>query len=340
MAAPFQIYNNSLGDLICLDGVVSQIATGVRLRVGAGDLFYSNDPTSDGRPQGSTHIGGSGRNLVAVSLHGCELPMIDGIFIPGRPSLWHNGIYTLDAIAGTISDGTGVILTFGGAPANLPVGTWTSTPYGDATTHAGRGAWQATTARECAIPAPIPDASLAVATTTIPPGTLVATDVAHYTHATAPDWTLTVHADGSADYSFQATPMATRPAGNPLDPSGRYFSTPAGAAAYNLTDLEPVNGEPFSLFIQRASAPTVAGFAYLKITEWAGVLTAAAGPFFAPELPASAGGIYYVPIAQSNGLGGIEQLHTGTLAWTSTAGGSSPESPALTTAINLLYLGY
>ena len=60
-----------------------------------------------------------------------------------------------------------------------------------------------------------------------------------------------------------------------------------------------------------------AGFVYVKITETAGVLTSAAGPFFDTALPADSATVFHVPVAQCDGSA-FEQFHSGMLIWPDT----------------------
>ena len=117
--------------------------------------------------------------------------------------------------------------------------------------------------------------------------------------------------------------MATRAAGySAYDPAGIYEATAAGMAAYNLTDAEPETGETFSALVEIQARTPRAGFAYLTITQAAGVLTSVAGPFFATSLPADSADVYHVPLVQSDGSGGLEQYHTGLLIWPEAGGGT------------------
>ncbi|MEI7910011.1 MAG: hypothetical protein WCK77_10275, partial [Verrucomicrobiota bacterium] len=75
------------------------------------------------------------------------------------------------------------------------------------------------------------------------------------------------------------------------------------------------SGSPWRAFLQVIPAIVRAGFAYVTVTEIAGALTAVAGPYFATDLPADDSTTIHVPFAQSDGLGGLVQLHTGMLCW-------------------------
>ncbi|MEI7910834.1 MAG: hypothetical protein WCK77_14450, partial [Verrucomicrobiota bacterium] len=76
------------------------------------------------------------------------------------------------------------------------------------------------------------------------------------------------------------------------------------------------SGSPWRAFLQVIPAIVRAGFVYVSITETGGTLTAVAGPFFATALPAGDASTVHVPLAQSDGLGGLVQLHSGLLCWT------------------------
>lgn len=74
-------------------------------------------------------------------------------------------------------------------------------------------------------------------------------------------------------------------------------------------------GGPWSADVRRVAVAPRAGYVYLKLTETAGALTAVEGPFLATDLPTCTASVFYFPIATSDGVGGIRQLHTGALAW-------------------------
>ncbi len=72
---------------------------------------------------------------------------------------------------------------------------------------------------------------------------------------------------------------------------------------------------PWTATVRRVRQPTRAGTVYIQLTEAAGVLTAVAGPFLATVMPISTATDFYFPLALSDGTGGIEQLHVGSLVW-------------------------
>ncbi len=74
-------------------------------------------------------------------------------------------------------------------------------------------------------------------------------------------------------------------------------------------------GGPWAADVRRVAQPTRAGYVYLKLTETLGVLTAVEGPFLATDFPANSAGVFHFPIAISDGVGGIQQLHTGAIQW-------------------------
>lgn len=95
--------------------------------------------------------------------------------------------------------------------------------------------------------------------------------------------------------------------------------TPATTPVKTIRILEDgtmeSNVAAWSADVRRVAVPTRPGVAYLTITEAAGVIDTVSGPFFATTQPANATDVYHVPVALSDGLGGIEQLITGGLAW-------------------------
>jgi outer membrane biosynthesis protein TonB len=81
-------------------------------------------------------------------------------------------------------------------------------------------------------------------------------------------------------------------------------------------------GQPWTAVVRLIPVNPKAGFVYAKIVETSGEMVATEGPFFG-ALPDNTGTEFYVPIAVSDGLGGMEQKVTGAIQWgaTTAAGG-------------------
>ena len=104
MTGGFQSFSDSNGNLWVADGYVSQLRSGVRLPIGAGDEMPPLLLAPDGSryvpaamASAGTFVGGSGRNLTTTgltpSVSGPALPV--GIWQPQRPDVWTLGIFTL-----------------------------------------------------------------------------------------------------------------------------------------------------------------------------------------------------------------------------------------------------
>lgn len=315
MTAGFQTFADPNGNLWVADGWVAQLRTGVRLPVGSGadfsevlaqgwERFLPAPATS-----GVTFVGGSGRNLVLSGLtpgpSGPDLPV--GIFAPGRPDAFGQGIFALTvtgASAATIHDGTDTVATLS-TGGTAPVGDYVATTYGEDTYNGGSAFTLAAVAEEGA-PGTIPDYTLNVSAGTAQTGTFSATDTATYVSDDDSDWTIVVNSDGTADLRYIAEIRATRAAGSGCEPEGIFEATEIGKTEHN-------SGEPWRAFVQVIPTAPRAGFVYVKLTEAAGILSAAEGPYFATALPADTSTEFHIAIAQSDGLGGLVQLHVGTV---------------------------
>ena len=273
---------------------------------------------------GGTFVGGSGRNLIASGLSpsasGPTPPV--GLFRPGRPDVYNLGIFTLTvtgASAATIQDATGVIATLT-AGGTAPEGNYSASAYGKTTYNSGAD-FTIAAARESAASGAIPDALLSVTAGTAQQGVYEALTSASYVSATDAAWTILIAADGSAELRSAGAAMAVRAAGATYDPAGCYIASAAGETAHN-------SGATWRALIAIAPRLPRAGFVYLQITQAAGILTAAAGPFFASALPANTADVFHVAIAQSDGLA-IEQYHTGLLIWPEPAAAGGGTSSGL-----------
>lgn len=115
------------------------------------------------------------------------------------------------------------------------------------------------------------------------------------------------------------TPAASRVASLRIDAAG---------AVTNLTG-------PWRAHVTIIGRLPRVGFAYVKLTETAGVLTAAAGPFFATALPTPSGSDYFLPLAYCDGLK-VQQYVSGAVTWDVPAsGGGGAEVVTLTQAAYL-----
>lgn len=315
MTPAFQTFADPNGNLWAADGWVAQLRSGVLLPVGSGSEFSETLAPGWDRflpapaTSGGTFLGGSGRNLVLSGLtpgpSGPALPI--GLFGPGRPDVYGRGIFVLTVTgssAATIHDGTDTVATLS-AGGTAPVGDYVAGAYGKTTYNGGADFTLAAAAEEGA-PGAFPGYVLNVSAGTAQAGNFTATDAANYVSDDDSDWTIFVAADGSAELYHLTDLVAVRDAGSTIDPAGVFEATAAGQTAYN-------SGEAWRAFVQVIPAPPRAGFVYVKITESAGILTSVEGPYLATALPSDTASDLHIPIAQSDGLGGLVQFNLGLL---------------------------
>ncbi len=319
MIPGFQAFSDSNGNLWIADGWVSQLRSGIRLAAGSGQAFPPLLIAQEGSrfvaaapAHGGTFVGGSGRNLVTTGLtptvSGPTVPV--GIWQPQRPNVWTLGIFTLTKTGSStanISDGTNTVASQ--TSGSAPVGSFTSTSYGQ-TTYNGGGAFTITSVAEQGAPGTIPGCVCTVSAGTAQAGNYPPSSAIASASASDASWTVLVNADGTADLSHSGTIVASRAAGSPCEMAGVYEANSTGMATFN-------SGLPWRAFFQVVPAVVRAGFAYITLTETAGVLSAVSGPDFSTALPADSSTVFHVPVAQSDGLGGLLQIHTGLLIWQS-----------------------
>jgi hypothetical protein len=318
----FQCWFDRFGDLFCANGVVVQPRTGVRIAVGTGGGFTAQgssrgeaDFVTAKQAQGATFVGGSGRNLISSgALSGLstgEKPV--GFFRPLAVGKWKAGVFVLEVLgasSATISDGVDVVAEM--TTGTTPAGDYVATTYGEDTYNGGT-TFTLTVTAEAGTSVGIPDAVAVITAGTAQGGTFVATDEATWVHDTDSDWTIVTAADGSAELRYLTDVIAERATGNPNDPAGPYEATTLGRT-YNLTDAEPVDGEPWTAAVTLTGKVPQVGYVYLHIVEATGTLDEVNGPFFATSMPAPTTDNYYFQLAYSDGAA-VEQDHTGAVVW-------------------------
>jgi len=318
----FETYYDIAGDLRVLNGEVFQLSTGIRKSTGLGSVGLllpqadRGDFTAAVVPAQAIFVGGSGRNLVVSGLplvaSSTAQPPV-GFFVPTVAGKYVIGPYVLEVTgpsAATISDATDVvaILTTGGT---APVGDYDSTVYG-AATYNGTVAFTLAAVAEGAggIPGCIAEAS---APSTALSQEFVAVDEVTFEGFDDSDWGIVVAPDGSAELRYLTDVIGTRAAGLPWDPSGAYAATAFGMATFNLTDEEPVDGEPWTMFVRRTPNAPSAGYGYLELVYSGTDLDEVIGPVFGSTLPTPSGSSVFVPLFHSDGAGGVKRIHTGLL---------------------------
>jgi hypothetical protein len=123
-------------------------------------------------------------------------------------------------------------------------------------------------------------------------------------------------AGGSGPASVTVTYDGGAPAVHALHPSSASPAvTPALALRVLADGSVSTPGGDWTATVMAVRRAPVAGVVYLSVTETSGEISAVSGPHFAATLPTSGGGVFYYPLATSNGTGVIKQLHTGPLLW-------------------------
>lgn len=318
-----QCFFDAYGDVWTTDGVLIQPSTGVTILIGKGknhvvprsgtESFLTAFPVASG----STFAGGSGRNLVVTGLteveSGPAMPI--GFFRPQEPGFFRNltgfEIEVVDATTATISDGTDVVAIYSDAAA--PVGEFVGTTYGE-DTYNGGDPFTLTVEEEVTGGGALPTFFLNVTGGTVPTGDLTVIDAA--TYELDADWSLTIDAAGTAQLRYLGDVVAVRADGSGFDPLGTYEAVEAAWDWNMVPDEDEVDQPtPWSAIVEMRGRTPRAGFSYVIVHEdSAGTVTGVSGPFFG-ALPTLAVGEQLAILAQSDGLGGLEQYHTGALVW-------------------------
>lgn len=347
MSEQFQTSVDACGNLTTADGMVIDRASGAGYESGTpnGPIGAVGEPAPslwDAQEipavQGSTFLGGSGRNV-----HVSGLPTLAGIYRPGRPGFWKLGSLVIE-VAGlssaTISDSAGIIaeLTSGG---EAPAGSYVATTYGRATYNAAT-AFTLSAAKETGWPGAPNDLEIEISAGTAKGGIYTSTDGVNYESATDSDWTLVLNSDGSVELSYLAEVIAERSTGDDSDPCGVCESTEAGLR-YNPEPPEPYDGpaeetNPFGLLVLEynwAGAPDLdVGVEFLGETVGWGFSTAPYMLWSGDEFDTGGPETVEIDLAAAWDDGEIDTFaDVMALAdWYPTAGGSGPASLTVTYA--------
>lgn len=129
--------------------------------------------------------------------------------------------------------------------------------------------------------------------------------------------TITLGFDGGATISDGMNVIADAPAASfTTAPVGDFASTPYGETNYN-------GGDPFTLTVAweggfLGTGFPMAGDVWVEVTETSpgsGVAASVSGGKFGPAMPEPSGSIVPVLIADSDGLGGLNQYQEGPIIW-------------------------
>ncbi len=265
MSNGYQVFVDARGDLSAANGVVIDRGTGDVFEVGnwpaetgvIGNLAASLDEGVEiPRIQGATLLGGSGRNVLVTGLG----EPLDGVYRPERPGFWRQNIFLLEVTgpsAATITDETDVvaILSAGGT---APVGSYVATTHGEDTYNAS-ATFTLVAVGETGFPGTPNDIEVEVLAGTAQGGSYTSTDGINYVSAIDADWTLILNSDGTADFYYDGTAVASRAAGLAFDPCGRYVSTTAGlpmnAEFPDIEEGDPGDVNPFGTLVLVFSWP-------------------------------------------------------------------------------------
>lgn len=214
--------------------------------------------------------------------------------------------------AGELSDGVDVVAERA-ADANRmwdPTGEWPATAYGMATYGTG----------------------VSVTAATVTAGTfpeqayrLVTTEAGIEYHVGVTDLTKSIELDtatGNALLKDGTDTVAERLGGSLVTIDGVYPATAYGEETYNglaawdYTLATATEGQAFTIRVGLARGVPAEGVLYAKLTiDGSDEVTAAEGPFWATSLPANTATEIYLPILESDGVGGVEQQQLGPIYW-------------------------
>jgi len=292
MSNQYQCHVDARGDITMADGIVIDRATGAAFEVGQADAqagaIGSPAPfLGDGLPvplaQGSTFLGGSGRNVI---LSGGPVAL-NGIYRPARPGFWVLGALVLEVTgtsAATLSDGVDdvAILSTGG---NAPAGDFLATTYGEET-YGSSATFTLSAAKETGWPGAPNDLEITISEGTAVGGIYTSTDGVNYESAADADWTLVLNSDGTVDFKYLSEIIATRAAGDEADPCGVCIATETGFR-FNPEPPEAYDGpavetNPFGtleLSFGWAGSPDLdIGVEFLGVTAGFGYSSGGGGP--------------------------------------------------------------
>lgn len=320
MSDQFTCTYDSYGDLYVTAGVVMQPRQGVVIELSGaeagGSIFQSplvSGETRVGPPDRRTHVGGTGRNLlVAVTGAGWSGEAPPPVFRPYPAERYTAGRYFLEGASGTrvLKDADDDVIATK-ASGSSATGTYTSTTTGR-TKYTGGSSFGLTVTSESASPPAFPSVTVMISAGSAQGGDYLGEYGDAWESADDGDWFIFVDEAGVGTLTYQGEVMAIRPAGPLLNPAGVYESTIVGSGTFNLTDDYPVEGEPWRAFVEVVTTPPRDGWVYVRITEVAGVVTAAAGPFFTTDLPAAVGDDFSFPLAYV-ASGVVRELHRGAI---------------------------
>ena len=297
------------GDLLCYGGYVIDLTAGTTTYQVVGGTpiatlnFQQGIRYADLTPL--VFLGGGGGNVNSDgTVTGTLAPV--GWFARVDVDKWedvHGNEIVADFGAGTaeIVIGTDVIADCASIGTLAPTGTFSSTTFGEDTYNGGT-----------AFTLTLTDDGAQVSSTAVITMNAGTAQEGNYDLTTWHEWTsvddanfvLTTNTDGTAQISDATDIIAEREAIVADDPSGAYLSTAYGQLTYN-------NDLPFVADVILNPVSPQSGYIYVELTLSSGALTGVSELIFGASLPANSSTLEVVPIAYSDGNGGVIQIHEG-----------------------------
>jgi hypothetical protein len=319
----FQVKIDSLGNIYCSPGCVIDLGASTTSYFQLSSDIVSREFRDDGfistEEYGLRCMGGSGQSMeITGSLTGTFAPI--GYFrrvskyewlsdyghkIAFDPSTGNADMYDLTP------DNPLIIATFSHAGATIaPVGSFSSTVDGQDVYNSG-GSFTLSSSYEGRTEDVnsyvTVEQNLNESYATIISG-LYSFASSNWQSDTNASWTISIDQSGDAEIFDGTHVVATRIAGDALNPSGDYASTDYGSQTYN-------NGVNFITYVGIGLVSPIAGYVYAKLTLSSGRVTSVDGIFFESSMPANSSTEQYVPIAYSDGAGKVVQIQQGPIFW-------------------------
>lgn len=301
----FEVSIDNFGNIGVEGGVVIDMRSSPPVFWTVGGSVSSSSSSLPSAIQGTLVGGGGDCITVAGTLSEPVNPL--GVYARRKSAKWENlkGFF-VEVVSGTtyLTDGSDVIAT-GSSSGSSPVGTLTSTTYGETQYNGGIPFTLVVTResgqRENSV-------HIAAQTTMILGGDYMLINYGEWWNGGTPGITLKLNDDGTA-YIYDGTDIIAERI-NPLEgsPDGAYASTTYGADNYN-------DGIPFTAYARLGHASPAEGYAYMTLVNAGTHLTGVIPPVFETTLPASTSTHEHVPIAYSYGDGRFIQLQEGTIIW-------------------------
>jgi len=304
------------GTVQCFHGTttdVFHVGRGGRVMMGARGGMNAFRPVAKG---GTSLQGGSGRNAnVSGGPAGTLVPQ--GFFQAVGPNQWsgpRGAMLAFDPGDGSaqLHDGTDVLATLAAGGATVaPYGTFASTPYGDGLN--GSVPFTVAVSYEGSPVAwPARDVHFTPHAGTAPPGKYLRSGWQSWQHETDMTWTMTLDENGAGTLADGTGVVATRRADPEriYDASGTWIATPYGKIVFH-------GDEEWSADVTESLAFPIAGHLYLELVldETTREVLSVNGPFFQAVLPSNGPASAIARIAESDGLGGVDQIQEGPVYW-------------------------